>query len=197
MIDRNAVPVYSIESDDLVLHALREIAQWIQLRSRRQARVCDVIDAIQNHTAGTFEVVSVRLVLRQVDHFTDNIAGGAIEALDDVHAPLRTPVLGLHRVQHDSPIGMETHPVIREYRIRRVRFISVFDDDYVNTVISQRIDESVKLYQRCNMLFRRGRVRASLETIGFCRLRVALESRRANHQNGRRELRLHSRSASG
>ena len=61
----------------------------------------------------------------------------AAQALDDVEATLGTPVPGLHRVEHDSPIGMKADPIVREDRIGCVRLGRVVDNDNVDALVSQ------------------------------------------------------------
>jgi hypothetical protein len=52
VIDRRAAAILRLERDDVVVELLREVAEHVDIGARRDARVRDPVDAIENQTAG-------------------------------------------------------------------------------------------------------------------------------------------------
>jgi len=58
VIDRPTGRVDSRERHDLVAKRARELAERVDVRARREARVRDVRNAVEHHAAGAFETLS-------------------------------------------------------------------------------------------------------------------------------------------
>ncbi len=136
MIDRHALAVDRIECDDVVVHALRKVAQRVELRARRKTGIGDPVGTVEHHAAGTFQEVTVILVLAEIDNVGYLPAPGIVQSLDDIEAALCAAIFRFHRVEHDAAVGMHADPVVRENGVGRVRVGCVVNDNDLDAGIT-------------------------------------------------------------
>ena len=183
MINRYAVAIDRRKCDDVVFHALGEITERIELRARRQARIDDPVAPVQHHTAGPFQIMARFFVRAEIDNLRHLEATLTGKTFDNVGTALGSPILGLHWVENNSAVGMKAHPVIGENRVGCMRFMRVINHHHVDTRCAQRTRKIIELVQSRLLLFIGRRTRAPLKQVGLSGQRVALKSRRANHEN--------------
>jgi hypothetical protein len=114
VIDRPAPQVDSRERHDLVAQGARELAERIDVRARREARVRDARGAIEHHAAGAFEILPAGFEMREVYDSVDAIAARIDERVENVAASLAPPARRQHRVEHGGAVGVQAEPVVRE-----------------------------------------------------------------------------------
>src|SRR5664280_1418539 len=103
---------------------------------------------------------------------------------NNILSSLRSPVWGEHRIQNHLPAFMKRNPVIRKYGIGRMGLLRVFNNQYVNTIRSQRFNHSVEFGKR-KLLYVSFRMKILLlKIIIYSSLVVETECDRLNHQNG-------------
>ena len=182
VIDRHPVPVDRVERDHVVVHALCEVAEHVQVGTRRQTGIGNAIHPVQDHAARAFEKMTVRFMVRQVDDLPHLEAQLRVEMVDDVHAPLAPAVLCFHRIKHDRAVRVKADPVIGKYGVRRVGLARVIEYNDIDPCTAQSRDEPLEFRQCRALLLGRRRVGFRLEGIGIRRLRIALEARRPDHR---------------
>ena len=188
MIDRHAFPVDGLECDDLVVHALGELPEHVEMGSGREAGVGNMVYAIQDHAPGGFQEMAVGLVMGQVHDFPHLESQLRMQLFDDVRAPLAATILCLHGIQHDRAVRMKADPVVGKYRVRRVGLARVVEHDHVDACFAQRRCQALEFRQGRLLLLGGRRVGLGLEIVRIRRLRIALKALWPDHQDARCQL---------
>ena len=188
MINRHTFPVDGLECDHVVVHTLCKLPEHIEVGAGRKARVGNTVYTVQDHAPGAFKKMPVGLVIRQVDDLPHLESQLGMEMFDDVRAPLTATILRLHGIEHDGSVGMKADPVIGEYRIRRVGLARIVEHDDVDAGIAQCRCKSLEFRQGSPLLLGGRRIRLGLEIVRIRRLRIALKTRRPDHQDARCQL---------
>ncbi|MNL51554.1 hypothetical protein D3C87_1746590 [compost metagenome] len=96
MVNGPVVLIGSRECNDFVAQCVGERIEHFPMCAWGEARVGDLVTAVEDHAAGAFQEFSLRFKMGQINHFLDiEIAS---ERIDNVGASFQPAVFGHHRV---------------------------------------------------------------------------------------------------
>ena len=142
----------------------------------REAGVGDLVVAVEDHAAGTFEIETGSLVVGEVKGAVDT--EGLAKLFEDGAFAFEPAVCGVHRVEADEALVMEGDPVIRKNRVGGIGIGGVVDDRYVDVVVAQDSDELVEFLPGTLLSVGGG---GGLEGVVDGRFRIEAEVHRSDH----------------
>ncbi len=136
---------------------------------------------IENEASCPLQKAPLPLVMRQIQQARHLESKPFDHGVDDLPTALAPAGLGLHRIENNRSVLVETHPVVGKHRIGFDRLGGILHRAYSDALALQGPHESIELHagRRARILA----VRRLLHFVGQRGFRVVTERSRPNHQD--------------